>query len=347
MRKKVHPKSWIVQKLARGGAVTSRNVANTLGISRQTAAFYLRTLLEEGKAEKEGSTKRSVYFKARQGRAKPTPRKFEAVRERKGLQEDKAFDEMAAYLNLQRQLSPKAYDITLYAFTEMVNNAIEHSKSKQVHLYASYESSYFQFQVRDSGIGVYQSIQQKFRLPDRYGAVEFLLKGKKTTIPERHSGEGIFFTSKVADSFRLRSEKIELLIDHEKEDQAVSELVRSIKGTEVLFRVKQKSRRDLQAIFKHYTNEEFRFDRTNVAVRLTRKEGGYVSRSEARRLLYGLENFNRIDLDFSDVPGIGQAFADEVFRVYLGRYPEKQIHVLKANPAVRFMIGRAQKAGHQ
>ncbi|GAI71454.1 unnamed protein product, partial [marine sediment metagenome] len=35
----------------------------------------------------------------------------------------------------------------------------------------------------------------------------------------------------------------------------------------------------------------------------------------ARRVLTGLENFKTIILDFREIDTIGQAFADEIFRV--------------------------------
>ncbi|MFZ5475538.1 MAG: STAS-like domain-containing protein [Myxococcota bacterium] len=37
--------------------------------------------------------------------------------------------------------------------------------------------------------------------------------------------------------------------------------------------------------------------------------GEFVSRSEARRLLHGLERFREVVLDFAGVPGVGQGFA--------------------------------------
>jgi len=41
----------------------------------------------------------------------------------------------------------------------------------------------------------------------------------------------------------------------------------------------------------------------------------HVSRSQAKRLLMGLEKFNTIILDFKGVVSVGQAFVDQVFRV--------------------------------
>ena len=68
----------------------------------------------------------------------------------------------------------------------------------------------------------------------------------------------------------------------------------------------------------------------------------YVSRSQARRILSGLEKFNSIMLDFEHVPTVGQAFADEIFRVFKNKHPKIQIDIENTNEAVRFMVERAR-----
>lgn len=69
----------------------------------------------------------------------------------------------------------------------------------------------------------------------------------------------------------------------------------------------------------------------------------YVSRSQARRVLAGLEKFETIILDFDKVPTIGQGFADEIFRVFQKKHPRKEIVPANTNEAVQFMIDRVEK----
>ncbi|KMP11684.1 hypothetical protein UZ36_03430 [Candidatus Nitromaritima sp. SCGC AAA799-C22] len=45
-------------------------------------------------------------------------------------------------------------------------------------------------------------------------------------------------------------------------------------------------------------------------------------------------------MNFRDVETVGQAFVDEVFRIFPLRYPEIKIEYVKANEDVRFMIER-------
>jgi len=47
-------------------------------------------------------------------------------------------------------------------------------------------------------------------------------------------------------------------------------------------------------------------------------------------------------LDFKDVDTIGQAFADEVFRVWKTKYPDISVIWRNTNENVLFMINRAQ-----
>ena len=47
-------------------------------------------------------------------------------------------------------------------------------------------------------------------------------------------------------------------------------------------------------------------------------------------------------LDFSGVASIGQAFADEVFRVFRGKHPEVRLVSVHASSEVRRMISRAE-----
>ena len=49
-------------------------------------------------------------------------------------------------------------------------------------------------------------------------------------------------------------------------------------------------------------------------------------------------------LDFTDVTAIGQAFADEVFRVFREKHPQVQLIFCHTNPEVARMIARVEGA---
>ncbi len=49
-------------------------------------------------------------------------------------------------------------------------------------------------------------------------------------------------------------------------------------------------------------------------------------------------------LDFKDIKSIGQAFADEIFRVYRNKNPEVKISWNRADEEVQSMINRVENS---
>lgn len=105
--------------------------------------------------------------------------------------------------------------------------------------------------------------------------------------------------------------------------------------------------RTVKSVFDQYTGtEDYSFDKTVVPVKLT-KYGNerLVSRSQAKRLLSRIDRFKTVILDFEGVDRIGQAFADEVFRVFTNHHPGIKLYFIKANKDVENMILRALTNG--
>jgi len=82
------------------------------------------------------------------------------------------------------------------------------------------------------------------------------------------------------------------------------------------------------------------FDKTIVPIHLA-NSSELVSRSQTRRILSGLELFKEVILDFKGVDYIGQAFADEIFRVFTNLNPGTTMLAQNANSEVQSMIDRA------
>lgn len=332
----------ILSEAIKRGKVSSASVAKRYKISRQAAHKTLANLTKKKKLLKIGKTKGAYYIPYSEKEA--VRRKRQTLRLRlknKSLQEDIVFDRLALSSNLISDLSSGTKGIFRYAFTEMLNNAIEHSKSSYVTLEIYDSDNSICFKVIDQGIGIYNSIKLKYHLQNDFEAVQELLKGKKTTAPEKHSGEGIFFTSKISDLFEIYGGKIRLIIDNKLKDLFVKD-ISSVKGTRIVFQINKNSKKDLGALFTEYTSEDFKFSKTKVVVKLFEKGTDHISRSQARRLLFDLTRFQTIVLDFNKVKEIGQGFADEIFAVFSKAHPEIEIKAENASPAVEFMIKRAR-----
>ena len=65
---------------------------------------------------------------------------------------------------------------------------------------------------------------------------------------------------------------------------------------------------------------------------------GLLSRSEARRIMLGLEKFRDIELDFAGVKTVGQSFADEIFRVFKKQHPHIRLLWVYTNKDVEKII---------
>ena len=308
--------------------------------SRQYIAKFLNELIDEQRLVKDGSTKSSRY-----SLPKNSQYLGDSVLERftnKNLEEHKVQEEIENVFPVLMTLPENIKSIFDYAFSEMVNNAIEHSKSKHIDINVQIANKSLIFSVRDFGIGVFRNIVKKRKLRQETEAIQDLLKGKTTTSPKAHSGEGIFFTSNIADLFELESFGWKLTRDNRIPDIFIFSNLRSKKGTIVTFKIRLNSTKHLIDVFRQFqsSQNEYAFDKTEIKVKLYTMGTVYISRSQARRVLAGLDKFKLIILDFQKVPTIGQAFADEVFRVFKNAHPAIKIQTVNTNEAILFMINR-------
>ena len=74
------------------------------------------------------------------------------------------------------------------------------------------------------------------------------------------------------------------------------------------------------------------------------EEGTLITRSQAKRVSHRFERFKRVELDFAGIAEIGQAFADELFRVFANAHPHIRITPINTEPAVAQMIRRVVAA---
>src|ERR1700722_10292823 len=229
--------------------------------------------------------------------------------------------------------------IIRYAFTEMLNNAIDHSDSETVSITWWTTPDQWIFEIRDYGVGAYPKLCAGLHLASEFEAIQELSKGKRTTDRERHTGEGIFFTSKAVDIFRMTSSGVRWTVDNLRHDVALG-IVDEFGGTSVMCQIDPQTGRDLPAIFHQFTND-FAFTTTRPVVKLFQIGTSFVSRSEARRLLDGLDvDFETVEVDFTGVSDVGQGFVDELLRVWPQNHPRKAIIPTNMNPAVEFMVER-------
>ena len=319
--------------IAEDGRGATRRLVSEFGLSRQAVNGHLHALLRDKQVEAEGSTRARVYRLATVA---------EAVRDypRAALQEDIVWQEVFA--PVVAGLPENLRDVWRYGITEMVNNAVDHSGSVQVHVGVRRNALYTDGWVADEGEGIFLKIQRAFDLYDPREAILELAKGKLTTDPANHSGEGIFFASKVFDAYDIRSGRLHFMHGRGPLDLLMERPVEA-PGTLVLMRLANDSARTVKSVFDEYAApEEYTFAKTLVPVRLAQHEGEkLVSRSQAKRLYQRFERFRHVVLDFDGVAEIGQAFADELFRVFATAHPGVALAPINMSTAVAQMVSRA------
>jgi len=311
-------------------------------ITRTWISILLNRLTEEGRLARSKQGRRVFYALPEKAGllGKHTKRKFT----NKSLDEDLIFEKMKSESPILTDLKENLDSILRYGFTEMVNNAIEHSQSKKIAVSFNEINSKIIFEVRDFGIGVFRNIMKKKKLKSELEAIQELTKGKTTTLPHSHSGEGIFFTSKISDVFVLDSFDYRFRVDNLIKDVFI-EKIKPLKGTLVRFEISKSSTKRLNKVFFEYEAEpgSYSFDKTRVYVKLFKAGTVYISRSQAKRLIANLEKFKLVILDFEGIKTIGQAFADEVCRVFLSKHPRIKIRPINTSETVKFMIDRVDK----
>lgn len=336
-------KLLILDKINKTGKTKTAELTKLTGFTRAYLNKFLQELEEEGKIVKFGNTKGSFYVPANLDELKTIKSnilRFSAIIENKDTSEDLILNKIKKETGIFFDIKSNVSNILEYSFLEMVNNAIEHSKSEKIKIEIKKENNNIIFIVEDWGIGIFENIKNKFNLPNTLTAIQELLKGKKTTEPTQHSGQGIFFTSKLADNFTIKSSDKMLIINNNINDLFITNR-KTQTGTTIIFSISLNSQKTNKEIFDAFTNQEYEFSKTQVKIKLFKINKNILSRSEARRIMIGLESFQDILLDFENVESIGQAFADEIFRVWQNNHQETKIIYINANENVEFMIKRA------
>ncbi|MEK7681026.1 MAG: DUF4325 domain-containing protein [Patescibacteria group bacterium] len=338
-------KELIVTQIKKQKQLRASEIIKQTGFSRTYVNRAFQELRDEGKILLIGKANRAVYVLAEKeaiSRAKKPVLKFRGEFVNKEISEETILKEVKDQTGIFFGLKHNVEEIINYVFLEMANNAIEHSRSPVINVTMERGKSDISFTVADSGVGIFNNIKKKFKLPDTLSAVQLLLKGKQTTAPKQHTGQGIFFSSKIADSFLIKSsgKKVRFINTGDVNDIFLED-AKAKKGTIIFFVISKDSRKRLKDVFVQYTEKDtFEFSKTKVAVSLYKISRNLLSRSEARRVAMGLEDFKEIVLDFKHVETVGQGFADEIFRVWQTAHPKKKIIYINANENVEFMIKR-------
>ncbi len=311
----------------------TKETTEKFNLSRQAVNKHLQKLVSSGVLDVSGTTRNRSY------KLKLISNKEFILTITPELAEDRVWREYIS--NLTSSIDKNIEDICNYGFTEMFNNVLDHSMAKEATIQVSITAATIEIWVIDDGIGIFNKIQNELNLEDPRHAIIELAKGKFTTDPERHTGEGIFFTSRMFDHFSILSGALFFSHEEREDDWLVEDHKDEQKGTAICMIISLKRSRNMKEVFDKYTSEleDFGFTKTHVPVDLLRygKEN-LVSRSQAKRLLTRFDRFKEVFLDFQGVNSIGKAFADEIFRVFKNQNPQIELIWIRATAEVEKVI---------
>jgi hypothetical protein len=226
---------------------------------------------------------------------------------------------------------------------------LDHAQAQQVALGMHLQGGRLQMFVADDGVGIFAKIANAAQLFDTRLAVLELAKGKFTTAPEGHSGIGIFVSSRMMDGFAIESGGLRF-DPHDAADAlppfAWMDAKACLKpsGVKTLVRMDialQTQRNASDVYLKYFEPSEVgadAFHTTEIPVRLAQLSSELISRSQAKWVTERATQFKTVILDFEGVQTVGQAFVDEVFRVFAVAHPHVRLKTMGLTPEVAKLL---------
>ena len=317
---------YLLEKIEQKVENPSQIVAENFNINRDTVYTYINQLVKENaiKRVKRGiyelvdNTFNYAFFKG----------------------DNQIKDETKIYnLTLKnhiKELPQNVQQIWDYAFSEMVNNVIDHSEAESLVILVKTNYLKTSVIISDDGVGIFEKIKKYFDLASLDDAICELFKGKLTTDKQNHSGEGIFFTSKLMDRFSILSSDKIFKADKFDSSNIISMPENLGKGTIVLMSLSNYTHKKSKEVFDKYSDINGGFTKTIIPLKNI-FDGAPVSRSQARRVLTSLDKFEEVILDFDEIEWIGQGFAHQIFVVFKNQQPNIQIIPVNMNEDVTKM----------
>lgn len=322
---------YILEKISTNTSSLSKVVAETFNISTNTVHTYLNELIESGVIEKQKrgqynliNTRKEYTFKRSAGELKSDTLPYDVCLEKE-----------------IKHLGKNIQQIWSYGLSEMVNNVIDHSNAENMKMLIFQNYLTTTVLLMDDGVGIFEKIKTHFDLPDLDEAICELFKGKLTTDEANHSGEGIFFTSKMMDNFVIFSSG-KIFTTSKFDDDSVFDMSNNIQGTCVLMSLSNFTHKMPKEIFDQYSNLDGSFSTTKIPLKNI-FDSAPVSRSQAKRVCNRLEKFEEAILDFDGIEWMGQGFAHQIFVVFKNAHPEISIVPKNMNDSVESMYTHVVK----
>jgi len=324
---KIH--QFIIENIAQHPKDIATMVAHNFNISRQAVNKHIQHLITDKIIDLKGHTKNRYYFLSAQKQWRQTYALNQKIEEDWIWKTD--------IEPLLDSVKDNVIELLQYGVTEILNNAIDHSCGQHIKITLVKTAATLEITIADDGEGIFKKIQRAFDLYDERHAVLELAKGKVTTDPNNHTGEGIFFSSRALDELSILSGNVYFSHLNNKEEDWILKNHEFQKGTMIIMKILCSTTRKLKSVFDAFTSsEDYVFDKTIVPIQLAQYgHEKLISRSQAKRILAHIERFKTVIFDFDNVDMIGQGFADQIFRVFHKKHPDITLLTIRTNENVK------------
>lgn len=330
-----HLTNWITAAASEHSHDLAEHIEERTGASRRAAQSALKRLVDAGWLAKTGTSRRPVFSP---GALRQVARSYTLY----GLQEDLPWQrDFAPHFALPKHVAR----MVQHGFTELVNNAADHSGGSSVTVSLRQTPTHVQLLVSDDGIGVFDKICTAFALEDPQHAMLELSKGRLTSAPDAHTGRGLFFSSQLADVFDIHANNT--AYQRRAWESSGWKKGRALprQGSSIYMAIALNTTRTLDGVMNAWSigGDGIEFDQTRVQLRLLTTDGQALdSRAQARRVGARLTTFKRAEIDFDGVIDVGHGFTDELFRVFAKANPQIELVATNATPRIEALVKSAR-----
>jgi len=317
---------YILEKIKQEDRAVSKSVAAAFSVNQNTVHMYINELVDQ-----------NIIKRVKRGQYELTREEFEYdLRRDKGDLDTDTYAYDACLYDHIKELASNVQSIWSYSFSEMINNVMDHSMAEKAHILIEQDYLSTNVIITDDGVGIFKKIKEHFGFASLDEAICELFKGKLTTDSVNHSGEGIFFSSKMMDDFFIVSDG-KVFTNNKYDNSLTLDIAASdMKGTCVIMGLSNFTHKNPKEVFDLYADVDGGFTKTKIPMKNI-FDSSPVSRSQAKRVCNRLEKFEEIIIDFEGLEWMGQGFAHQLFVVFAKEHPEIKLIPVNMNEDITKM----------
>lgn len=325
-------KTFILQNIAKHRKNIVQEVIGRFGISRQAVNKHMNRLISDNKVMAYGVTKGRYYELV------PEVNYSKTINFDKKQDPELIFNK---FIKPQIQiLKNNLYDIFQFSICALLTNIQDYSNARTVYFKLFISHKKVHFIISDNGIGIFEDIKNKQNLyNERLAALE-LAKGSISSEPQNRSGEEVKLICNLFDTITIDSSGQSLSFNKKNEKWLINDSLQS-KGTRIHLTIDTFRKRTCKEVFERYFSSENSKVRIPVNLADISQQNIVNSKSYVSYVLRNINNYNKVEFDFSQVNLIGPTFANELVRKTRESNLFAEIEWVNTNKTINLIMSNA------